>query len=236
MGQSILKVQGLTKKFSGMVAVDDLDLEVERGEITGLIGPNGAGKTTTFNLISGMLEPDAGTIEFNGHDLTDEPPYEIPRYGLARTFQSANIFAEMTVLENLMVVPCPGDVETEAHRLLEFVQLDDHKHLYGSELSGGQKILLGLARAMMLQPVMIMLDEPFAGVNPGLVDNIADLLDELVEEHGVTVFIISHEIEQISSSCDEVIVMSNGQHLVKDVPERVKRDERVVESYLGGSA
>lgn len=235
MASPILEVRGLSKEFDGLVAVDGLDLEVEEGTITGLIGPNGAGKTTTFDLITGVLKPDSGTVRFKGADITGMAPYEVPKLGLSRTFQEARIFADMTVWENMIVVPCPGDVEDEAERLLELVELEDERDSYGDELSGGQKVLLGIARSLMLQPDLIMLDEPFAGVNPGLVDDIAGLLFELKEAEDVTVFIISHEIEQVSNTCDEVIVMSNGKHLIKDVPAKVREDERVIQSYLGGA-
>jgi len=235
MSSSILRIDDLKKEFDGLVAVDGLDLEVRQGTITGLIGPNGAGKTTAFNLITGTLRPDGGTVVFKDRDITGKPSHEIPRYGLSRTFQDARIFSDMTVWENLIVVPCPGDVEREAERLLELVELEDERDSYGDELSGGQKVLLGIARSLMLQPDMILLDEPFAGVNPGLVDDIAALLVDLKDEEDVTVFIISHEMEQVANICDEVVVMHNGQHLVKDTPANVREDDRVIESYLGGA-
>lgn len=232
---SILKTENLRRSFGGMVAVDDLSITVDEGSITGLIGPNGAGKSTAFNLITGMLEPDAGTVYFDDEDVTGEPPYDIARRGIGRTFQHARIFDEMTVWENLAVVPYDGDdIDAEIDRLLGIVQLEDEKESFAGELSGGQQVLVGIARTLMLQPKMVLFDEPFAGVNPGLVDDIRDLLRQLRDEEDVTVFIIDHEIDEISALCEEVIVMAEGTELVKGTPEKVMNDERVIGSYLGG--
>jgi branched-chain amino acid transport system ATP-binding protein len=218
-----------------MVAVDDLSITVDEGSITGLIGPNGAGKSTAFNLITGMLEPDAGTVYFDDEEVTGEPPYDIARRGIGRTFQHARIFEEMTVRENLAVVPYDGDdIDAEIHRLLRIVQLEDERESFAGELSGGQQVLVGIARTLMLGPKLILFDEPFAGVNPGLVDDIRDLLVRLRDEEDVTVFIIDHEIDEISALCEEVIVMAEGTELVKGMPEEVMNDERVIGSYLGG--
>jgi branched-chain amino acid transport system ATP-binding protein len=232
---SILKTEKLRRSFGGMVAVDDLSITVDEGSITGLIGPNGAGKSTAFNLITGMLEPDAGTVYFDDEEVTGEPPYYIARRGIGRTFQHARIFEEMTVRENLAVVPYDGDdIDAEIHRLLRIVQLEDEKESFAGELSGGQQVLVGIARTLMLGPKLILFDEPFAGVNPGLVDDIRELLVQLRDEEDVTVFIIDHEIDEISALCEEVIVMAEGTELVKGMPEEVMNDERVIGSYLGG--
>lgn len=232
---SILKTDNLRRSFGGMVAVDDLSITVDEGSITGLIGPNGAGKSTAFNLITGMLEPDSGTVYFDDEDVTGEPPYDIARRGIGRTFQHARIFDEMTVRENLAVVPYDGDdIDAEIDRLLRIVQLEDEKDSFAGELSGGQQVLVGIARTLMLSPKMILFDEPFAGVNPGLVDDIRDLLRRLRDEEDVTVFIIDHEIDEISALCEEVIVMAEGTELVNGTPQEVVNDERVIGSYLGG--
>lgn len=232
---SILKTDNLRRSFGGMVAVDDLSITVEEGSITGLIGPNGAGKSTAFNLITGMLKPDAGTVYFDDEDVTGEPPYDMARRGVGRTFQHARIFDEMTVRENLAVVPYEGDdIDAEIDRLLGIVQLEDERESFAGELSGGQQVLVGIARTLMLQPKLVLFDEPFAGVNPGLVDDIRVLLRRLRDEEDVTVFIIDHEIEEISELCEEVIVMAEGTELVKGTPEEVMSDERVIGSYLGG--
>ena len=232
---SMLETDDLRRSFGALVAVDDLSIEVEEGSITGLIGPNGAGKSTAFNLITGMLEPDAGTVYFDDEDVTGEPPYDMARRGIGRTFQHARIFEEMTVRENLAVVPYGGDdIDAEIDRLLGIVQLEDEKESFAGELSGGQQVLVGIARTLMLDPKVILFDEPFAGVNPGLVDDIRALLVRLRDEEDVTVFIIDHEIDEISALCEEVIVMAEGTELVTGAPKEVMNDERVIGSYLGG--
>jgi branched-chain amino acid transport system ATP-binding protein len=232
---SILKTENLRRSFGALVAVDDLSITIEEGSITGLIGPNGAGKSTAFNLITGMLEPDAGTVYFDNQDVTGEPPYDMARRGIGRTFQHARIFEEMTVRENLAVVPYNGDdIDAEIDRLLGIVQLTDERESFAGELSGGQQVLVGIARTLMLDPKVILFDEPFAGVNPGLVDDIRDLLVRLRDEEDVTVFIIDHEIDEISALCEEVIVMAEGTELVNGTPEEVMNNERVIDSYLGG--
>lgn len=232
---SILKTENLRRSFGGMVAVDDLSIEIEGESITGLIGPNGAGKSTAFNLITGVLNPDAGTVYFDDEDVTGDPPYDIARRGIGRTFQHARIFEDMTVRENLAVVPYDGgDIDAEIDRLLRIVQLENEKESFAGELSGGQQVLVGIARTLMLEPKLILFDEPFAGVNPGLVDDIRDLLRRLRDEENVTVFIIDHEIDEISALCEEVVVMAEGTELVKGTPEEVTSDERVIGSYLGG--
>jgi branched-chain amino acid transport system ATP-binding protein len=232
---SILKTENLRRSFGALVAVDDLSITIEEGSITGLIGPNGAGKSTAFNLITGMLEPDAGTVYFDNQDVTGEPPYDMARRGIGRTFQHARIFEDMTVRENLAVVPYNGDdIDAEIDRLLGIVQLSDERESFAGELSGGQQVLVGIARTLMLDPKVILFDEPFAGVNPGLVDDIRDLLVRLRDEEDVTVFIIDHEIDEISALCEEVIVMAEGTELVNGTPEEVMNNERVIDSYLGG--
>jgi branched-chain amino acid transport system ATP-binding protein len=232
----ILEVDNLQKSFGALVAVDGLTMDVEEGSITGLIGPNGAGKSTAFNLITGMIQPDSGTVRFRGTDITHWESYEVAQGGIGRTFQHARIFDKMTVQENLEVVPCPAsDPADEVDRLLSLVELDQQRDSFGEELSGGQQVLLGIARTLMLQPDLIMLDEPFAGVNPGLVSDIAKLLRRLRDEEDRTVFLIDHEIDEIAALCDDVVVMAEGKLLVRGEPDDVRTDERVVESYLGGA-
>ena len=232
----ILEVEDLKKSFGALAAVDGLTMSVEEGSITGLIGPNGAGKSTAFNLITGMLQPDSGSVHFRGEDITDWEPYEVAQGGVGRTFQHARIFERMTVRENLEVVPSPADdVDAEIDRMLSLVELEDEVDSFGEELSGGQQVLLGIARTMMLQPELVMLDEPFAGVNPGLVSDISALLRQLRDEEGRTIFLIDHEIDEIAALCDEVIVMAEGKQLVRGNPQAVRTDERVIDSYLGGA-
>lgn len=232
----ILEVDELRKSFGAVSAVDGLTMNVEEGSITGLIGPNGAGKSTAFNLITGLIQPDSGTVRFRGTDITGWESYEVAQAGIGRTFQHARIFDKMTVQENLEVVPSPApDTDAEVDRLLSLVELDEHRDAFGEELSGGQQVLLGIARTLMLQPDLIMLDEPFAGVNPGLVSDIARLLRRLREDEESTVFLIDHEIDEIAALCDDVVVMAEGKLLVRGEPADIRTDKRVVESYLGGA-
>lgn len=233
----LLYTDGLSRSFGGVTAVDDLDIAVEQGSITGLLGPNGAGKTTTFNLISGILQPDTGSIYYQDEEITSLPSHKRARRGIGRTFQLARVFDEMTVRENLLVVPSPvDDPGAEIDRLLSLVELEDESDSFCSELSGGQKVLVGMVRTLMLRPDLVLLDEPFAGVNPGLVDDIASLLEQLRSEEGVTILLIDHDIDKVSEVCDDIIIMVNGKELIHDVPETVRDDERVIESYIGGQA
>jgi branched-chain amino acid transport system ATP-binding protein len=250
-----LQVEGLRKTFGGITAVDDISFEVEEGSLTGLIGPNGAGKSTTFNLITGMYEPDAGTVRFNGEDITDRAPHEIANRGLARTFQIARELEEMTVLENMMLAPknqrgeklwrsiTPGvrdDVREQEAELLERVWevLDffDIEHLaeeYAGNLSGGQRKLLEMARALLTDPDMLLLDEPFAGVNPTLEKRLLDHIHDLRKD-GYTFLIVEHDMDLIMNNCERVIVMHQGKILMEGTPAEVKASEDVIEAYLGG--
>jgi len=250
----LLAVKGVSKRFGGLWAVRGCSLQVEAGSITGLIGPNGAGKTTLFHLISGFYRPDKGRIEFDGEDVTGWSPYKLFRRGLYRTFQIPRAFAEMTVLENLMLVPggqC-GEwiwnplfrprrvrsqefkVQRRALEVLEFVGLEHLAEAPAQSLSGGQKKLLELARALMAEPRMVLLDEPGAGVNPTLMNKLADRIRSLAREHGVTVFLIEHDMDLVMNLCDPIIVMSEGAVLTAGSPAVVREDPRVIEAYLGG--
>jgi branched-chain amino acid transport system ATP-binding protein len=250
-----LQVEGLRKTFGGITAVDDISFDVEEGSLTGLIGPNGAGKSTTFNLITGMHEPDAGTVRFNGEDITDRAPHEIANRGLARTFQIARELEEMTVLENMMLAPkdqqgeklwrsiTPGvrdDVRRQEEELLdrvwEVLDFFDIEHLaeeYAGNLSGGQRKLLEMARALLTDPDMLLLDEPFAGVNPTLEKRLLDHIHDLRKD-GYTFLIVEHDMDLIMNNCERVIVMHQGKILMEGTPAEVKDSEEVIEAYLGG--
>jgi len=183
-----------------------------------------------------MLRADDGKIEFKSEDVTHESARQRANMGLGRTFQQARVFDKMTVREHLEVVPREiDDRDAEIDRLIRLVELDDELLSHGEDLSGGQQILLGLARTLMLDPDLIMLDEPFAGVNPGLVEDINALLETLRDEEDRTILIISHEMGEIANICEQVIVMSGGQKLIKDTPAKVQESDAVIESYLGES-
>jgi branched-chain amino acid transport system ATP-binding protein len=250
-----LRVDGLSKKFGGIVAVEDASFQVEKGTLTGLIGPNGAGKSTTFNCITGIHEPTTGEVEFEGVDITGLAPNQVANRGLIRTFQIARELEEMTVLENMLLAPkgqhgealwrsvmpfTRGSVVKQEEGILEdcwdmleFFEIDHLAHEYAGNLSGGQRKLLELARALLTEPTMLLLDEPFAGVNPSLEERLLEHIHELREE-GYTFLIVEHDMDLIMQNCEHVIVMHQGRVLTEGTPAEVKSNEQVVEAYLGG--
>jgi branched-chain amino acid transport system ATP-binding protein len=250
----MLEVQGVEKSFGGLTAVDGCSLEVREGSITGLIGPNGAGKTTLFNIITGHYKPDRGKIVFQGQAIEGLPPHQIFKKKMYRTFQITREFAQMSVLENLMIMPeyqsgekiwntwfRPSRVRNQereilekALEVLEFVELIDLKNEYAGSLSGGQKKLLEIARSMMADPKIVLLDEPGAGVNPTLMKKLIANIETLREEQGITFFLIEHDMDLVMNLCDPVIVMSEGKKLAEGTAEEIKRNEAVLEAYLGG--
>jgi len=249
----VLELDGVAKSFGGLMAVDHCSFDVPAGRITGLIGPNGAGKTTTFNLIAGVLVPDEGDIRFRGKSIASLPPDRIARRGLVRTFQTPRIFARMTVWENLMfaVPDQPGEgvlhalwpntwrrreseLSERAYEILEFIDLAHLADEYGGSLSGGQRKLLELGRVLMLDPQMILLDEPTAGVNPTMRRTLIDRIQQL-NRRGTTFLIIEHDIDMIMRICHKMIVMHYGKRLAEGDPEKVRKDPRVLEAYLGGT-
>ena len=250
----MLEVQGVEKSFGGLTAVDGCSLEVKEGSITGLIGPNGAGKTTLFNLITGHYKPDRGKIVFQGQAIQGLPPHQIFKKKMYRTFQITREFAQMSVLENLMIMPeyqsgekiwnnwfQPSRVRNQekafvekALEVLEFVELINLKNEYAGSLSGGQKKLLEIARSMMADPQIVLLDEPGAGVNPTLMKKLIANIETLREEKGITFFLIEHDMDLVMALCDPVIVMSEGKKLAEGTADEIKRNEEVLEAYLGG--
>ena len=250
---ALLEVQSLIKQFGGHRAVDGASFHVETGTVTGLIGPNGAGKTTCFNCIAGFLRCDGGRVRFDGHDITGAPPHRIFRRGLTRTFQIPQELASLSVLENLLLVPGgqsgerlwgpllrPGLVRRQeaanvarAREVLELVDLAPLMRDPAGSLSGGQRKLLELARALMSRPRMILLDEPGAGVNPTLARRLTDHIARIRDEMGVTFLLIEHDMDLVARICDPVIVMTNGQVLVEGSPSAVLANATVQEAYLG---
>jgi branched-chain amino acid transport system ATP-binding protein len=250
---AFLTVEHLTKSFGGVRAVDRCSLEVRERTITGLIGPNGAGKTTLFNLLTGFHRPDSGRIVFRGSDITGLPPHRVFRRGICRTFQIPREFKDLTVIENLLVVPpdqtgerlwtpwlWPRQIRREearlreqAVRVLEQVGLTPVAEEPAWTLSGGQKKLLELARALMADPELLMLDEPGAGVNPTQMKELTRHIQWLAAERGVTILLIEHDMDLVMSVCNPVIVLSEGRPLVEGSPETVRRDPRVLSAYLG---
>ena len=250
---ALLAVRGLTRGFYGIRALDGADLEVEPGTITGLIGPNGAGKTTLFNCVSGVVPPDGGTVLFDSRDITGARPEAITQAGMVRTFQIARGFPRLTVLENLMLYgrDQPGEgfaralsgigrvrgreaeIKDRAIAIADRLNLKAVIDNPASDLSGGQKKLLEIGRALMSAPKLILLDEPIAGVNPTLSGEIAEHLTALKDD-GLTLLIIEHDMDMIARLCDPVIVMAEGRRLTEGRFADIAADPRVQEAYMGG--
>jgi len=251
----MLETRSVSKHFGGVAAVDAVSLEVKLGEIAGLIGPNGAGKTTLFNIMAGSLKPSGGAVVLNGRRIDDLPAHSRLDLGLGRTFQIPRLFGEMSVLENMLtaargqvgerILPnwLPGRAiraqerlnAEKAMRLLDFVTLTRLARDPARVLSGGQRKLLELARILMADPKLILLDEPAAGVNPSLLETIIDRI-QAINAAGVTFLIIEHNMEMVARLCGRAFVMVEGRLLCEGTPGEVTRDPRVVDAYLGGAA
>ena len=245
---NILQVDNLSKYFGGLAAVSDCSLKIKKGSITGIIGPNGSGKTTLFNLIAGNLQSSEGKVLFNNEDITNIPSYELFSKGVLRTFQIAHEFTNLTVLENLMMVPGKQSGENLVNALfkpelvkkeeikvkvIDFLNLKHLSNELAGNLSGGQKKLLELGRTMMVDAKLVLLDEVGAGVNRTLLKDIGSAILRLNKEKGYTFCMIEHDMEFISRLCNPVIVMAEGSVLFEGTSDEVKKNEKVIESYLG---
>jgi branched-chain amino acid transport system ATP-binding protein len=243
---ALLEIRGLAKRFGGVIAVNGLDLSVEPGEVRGLIGPNGSGKTTTINLVSGLYRADGGEIRLGGQRIERLRPHQIAGRGVARTFQISKLFGNMTVLENVLV-PALAErdragarrelpaIHDRARRLLDLVLLDGHRHALAKELSGGQSMLLQIARGLMLQPIrLFLMDEPFAGVHPTIKDTIMETILAANRQEGVTFLIVSHEMTTLRRLASRVSVMHEGRLIAEGSFEMVANQPAVLEAYLGG--
>ena len=252
MSEPMLQIKNIRKSFGGFTAVDGIGFDVPRGSISGLIGPNGAGKTTLFNIISGQYKADEGSVLLDGKQLIGQPPHKVFASGLARTFQIPRPFPGMTVLENLMIVPRhqsgerfwnnwirPGAVREQeqalrarAEEVLTFCNLAQVAGNQAQNLSGGQHKLLELARILMADPKIILLDEPAAGVNPTLMRDLVDRILEL-NERGYTFLIIEHNMDVVMSICDPIFVMAQGKLIYQGNADGVRADPTVLDAYLG---
>lgn len=251
----LLSASGLSKSFGGIKAVDNAEIQVPSASITGLIGPNGAGKTTLFNLLSNFIRPDKGRVIFDGEPIQNLQPHQIALQGMVRTFQVARTLSRLSVLENMLLAAQKQtgekfwQVQFQQHKiaqeqkelreramfLLESVGLAHKAYDYAGGLSGGQRKLLEMGRVLMTNPKLILLDEPAAGVNPRLIDDICHRITAW-NEQGMTFLIIEHNMDVIMSLCDRVWVLAEGRNLADGTPEEIQQNSQVLEAYLGKSA
>lgn len=252
MTEPILSAEQLSKSFGGLTAVDGVSVEIASGEIVGLIGPNGAGKSTLFDLLSGFRPPDAGDIYLNGEQITRLPPYQRSLRGLVRTFQISRELTGMTVEDNMKFATqqnpsetilgslsmLVSDIEREqtaeelAEQRLKEIELWDMRDEYAGNLSGGQQKLLEFGRSLMTEPDILLLDEPMAGINPRLTEDLINLVTNLNDE-GLTFLIVEHDIDLIASLSDRIIAMADGAVLTEGPPEEVQQNDELLDAYLG---
>jgi branched-chain amino acid transport system ATP-binding protein len=250
-----LKIQNLTKKFGGLVAVNNIDFSIEKGKINAIIGPNGAGKSTFFNLISGFHTPTSGQIIFKGKDITHLPPNKRAELGIARTFQTTNLFEQSTVLDNVIIGHRlrtksnlfdaifrtkrlkreEAQCKKKALEVLEFVGLTNVAHKMVANISQEEKKRVAFALALATDPEIVLLDEPAAGVNPDETEGLEMLITKMVE-NGITVCLIEHKMQMIMKLAHKIMVLNYGEKIAEGTPEEIKNNETVIKAYLGGSA
>jgi len=244
--RAVLRTDGVTKRFGGLTAVDDVDIEIHSGEIVGLIGPNGAGKSTLFNCITGTLTPDEGRVYLQGEDVTDWPEHKIARAGLGRMFQETRIFGDMTVRKNLLLAAQEGgaDVSSLLRRpdssllartdeLLDYVDLGGLAETRAGRMSFGQQKLLEFAMELMSEPEILLMDEPAGGINPSMLENLIEYIRNANEEQESTIFLIEHNMDFVMDIADRIYVLAHGERIANGTPEEIQNDQRVLDAYLG---
>ena len=253
ISQSTLAIQQVTRRFGGLVAVNEVSFDVQENEIFGVIGPNGAGKTTLFNTITGLIAPSSGKVLYGGQEITNRRPYQIAKFGIARTFQNIRLFGELSALENVAiarhlittsgiwngVLGLPPTHKEEkltydrALELLELVGLRDRADVKAKNFSYGDQRRLEIARALALQPRLLLLDEPAAGMNPNEKGQLSDFIRSLRDRFALTILLIEHHVPLVMGLCDRIAVLDFGQLIAIGKPEIVKSDRAVIEAYLG---
>jgi branched-chain amino acid transport system ATP-binding protein len=235
----LIEAEKVTKKFGGLMALRDVSFHINSGEILGLIGPNGAGKTTLFNAVAGVFRPESGMIRFNGEEITGLPPFELSLKGIARTFQIAKPFLNITVLENMMVGALSKEKNLEAGKkisleVLEFVGLASKKDLLAAKLTLEDRKRLELARALATKPRLLLLDEVMAGLNPKEMEDTLKLIRR-VHAEGMTIFVVEHVMKAIMSVSHRVMVLHHGEKIAEGAPNDIVQNQKVIDAYLGQS-